>query len=563
MLTSIRISNVAIINEQTIDFSNGLTVLTGETGAGKSLIIQAISLISGQRAQSSIVKKNSGKATIEAVFDLDDRQDIIKLLEKHDIELDDFIVVERVIYENGKSLAKINHKVVSLKVLKMITAHFIQVFAQHDAYESLLKLHHHELLDEHIDETLLNDYEKCYNEYLKNKKKYESFNESIQSDQERIDLLKFQLEELYNIDIKQKEDIELQQKIAYMTTFEERLKLYEQTRMLLDDEGLQNKVVQLDQLLKSMISLDDNQNDHQSTEINHEMTHPQSITLEFNYALDDIRSYVNDDSMIEYDSEQLNDWNLRLSEIERIKNKHQKTIDELHVMQSEYETELYDLEHQQISIEDVKKLYDESYHQLIEVGKKVTDKRKDIAIMIEKQVKNFLDELEMKDAEINFDFAEEQINRYGIHQVNLFIKTNKGEDFKPIHQVASGGEISRIQLALKQVSGLEQHDSLFVYDEIDTGVSGPVAHKIAKQLKFLSNKNQVISISHLPQMAALADQHLYVVKYTDQSNTYSKSNYLNNEERINEIARMISGDSITEEAKSTAKLLLDSSQVKN
>ncbi|AQL56113.1 DNA repair protein RecN [Abyssicoccus albus] len=562
MLTSIRISNVAIINEQTIDFSNGLTVLTGETGAGKSLIIQAISLISGQRAQSSIVKKNSGKATIEAVFDLDDRQDIIELLEKHDIELDDFIVVERVIYKNGKSLAKINHKVVSLKVLKTITTRFIQVFAQHEAYESLLKFHHHELLDEHIDETLLNEYEKCYDEYLKNKKNYESFNESIQSDQERIDLLKFQLEELYNIDIQKKEDIELQQKIDYMTTFEERLKLYEQTRMLLDDEGLQNKVIQLDQLLNSMISLDNNQNE-QSTENKHNLTHPHSITTEFNYALDDIRSYVNDDSMIEYDNEQLNDWNLRLSEIERIKNKHQKTIDELHVMQSEYETELYDLEHQQISIEDVKKLYDESYHQLIEVGKKVTDKRKDIAIMIEKQVKNYLEELEMKDAEINFDFAEEQINRYGIHQVNLFIKTNKGEDFKPIHQVASGGEISRIQLALKQVSGLEQHDSLFVYDEIDTGVSGPVAHKIAKQLKFLSNKNQVISISHLPQMAALADQHLYVEKYTDQSNTHSKSSYLNNAQRINEIARMISGDSITEEAKSTAKSLLSSSQVMN
>jgi DNA repair protein RecN (Recombination protein N) len=557
MLSYISVKNFAIIENIEVTFKEGMTTLTGETGAGKSLLIDAIGLLLGDRATSNVVRTGFDKAVVEGIFN-DLTEDIYQILGDLDIPVeDDALLIKREITTNSNNIIKLNNVVVTLTDLKKITSKLADIHTQYDTQRLINPETYLSLIDgfnkEKID-ALIDQYQvklKAFKDALKALKALEEKNQDIH---ERLDLLAFQKQELEEYNLVEGEDQELEDLVKKMENHDQIYKHLNQTILSLDDQQTINGVYQAKKEVDYVVSFGELYQDL-----------AKRLDSAF-YELEDILETLKDEvASMDFDPRELDQAIERLNELDKLKRKYKKDLPELINYLQEITEDIETIDHFDYRIEKEKERVFAARNACIEEAKKLTLKRKEIAETLSKELLGVLADLELKDAffEVPFqDHVEEDslstsgFNQDGIDEVDFYLTTNVGEPLKPLSKAASGGEMSRIMLGLKTLLVKSLNLSLIIFDEIDTGVSGFVANQVAKKMREIASSTQVIAITHIPQVAAASDHHLFVSKYAQDGRTFARIKELTYEEQVLEIASMISGDEVSESAKESAVLLL-------
>lgn len=554
MLAELSIRNFAIIDSLSVSFKKGLTVLTGETGAGKSIIIDAIGLLIGGRGSTEFVRYGTQKAEIEGLFHIHTGHRVYDKCEEVGITIsDEMVVLKRDITENGKSICRVNGKLVTLSVLKEIGQALVDIHGQHETQYLMQPDKHLFLLDSFGDKVFKKElftYEATFKEFKEIQKQLSELTKNEQEIAQRIDLLDYQYEEISGANLIPDEDIRLEEEKRMLGNFEKihgslqdaYHNLYGEGKGLeLISSGLADfsQVAALDESLKA-----DEEQFGNSFYVLEELTYK-------------IRDMLDS---LEYNPERLNSIELRLDEISKLKRKYGSSVKEIIDYGEKIKNELELIQNKDNHIEELKKKQAKIVSKLENSGKKLTKKRTETAKTLKMKIQQQLKELYME--KTKFEVIVKQNNDYqflktGMDTVEFFISPNPGEPLKPLSKVASGGELSRIILALKTIFSENQGITAIIFDEVDTGVSGRVAQAIAEKIYRVSIGSQVLCISHLPQVAAMSDTHLHISKDTYHGRTVTKVLSLKTDEKVNEIGRMISGVEITDLTKQHAKELLE------
>lgn len=565
MLAQITIKDFAIIDEITVNFNDGLTVLTGETGAGKSIIIDAIQLLAGARASVEFVRHNSDEAWIEGIFFIDnDNHNVYSILKELDIQVDDeegSIILQRIITAKGKSICRINGKLVTLSILKEVGQTLIDIHSQHETQSLMHPENHIKLLD-YYEFNKINltkeAYLELYEELNELQKKFKQLTESEKQFNERTDLLSFQLNELQSANLEIGEDEELENERHRLMNYE---KLFENLQLSYHSLFGDNKA--LDFLSQAATSLEQIEDiDPSFKKISEEIKSHYYGLEELSYQ---IRQHLDG---LEYDPQRLDEVESRLHEINRLKRKYGREIDQLISLMIEMEEELEQLENKEVHLESLQKQILSLQKDTLVEAENLRKTRQQVAEKLKNEIKKELKDLYLEKAIFDVEFStidgdiiwkdkKVKLTKNGLDQIQFLISTNPGEPLKPLHKVASGGEMSRIMLALKRIFSEQQNVTSVIFDEVDTGVSGRVAQAIAEKINEISKKSQVICITHLPQVAAMADQHLLIEKELDKDRTKTKVIKLTKEQSVEELARMISGSELTETTKKHALELIE------
>jgi DNA repair protein RecN (Recombination protein N) len=553
LLSELSIKNFAIIEALSISFAKGLTVLSGETGAGKSIIIDAIHLLVGGRGSSEFVRHGEEKAEIEGLYQIDDEHHPCyqKALELGiDIE-DGMIVLRRDISRTGKSICRINGKLVTISTLREMGSTLVDIHGQHEHQELMDETRHLSLLDQFGSDEIflaLSEYQRVFHRYEQTLHKLKSLSKNEQQTAHRLDLIQFQLDEIQKADLKLHEDEELFEEKKRLGNFE---RIFEAIQA--GYNALNGDQKGLDWIGMVMGHLEDAAAvDAEYKEIF------ESVANSF-YQLEDLaRSLRNELDILEFDPERLNEIEDRLNEINQLKRKYGKTIEEILEYSAKIEEEIEIIQNKESHIGQLEKELTSIRKDLILEAKQVTDLRHRWADKLTRFIHKELKELYMSKTvfEIRFETDLEHFSKDGVDHVEFFISTNPGEPLKPLSKVASGGELSRIMLALKSIFSKHQGVTSIIFDEVDTGVSGRVAQAIAEKIYKVAHSSQVLCITHLPQVAAMADTHLFISKIIKGGRTRTSVTPLQIEEKIKEIGRMISGVEITDLTKKHAEELL-------
>ncbi|WLR49728.1 DNA repair protein RecN [Bacillus tianshenii] len=566
MLAELSIKNFAIIEGLTVSFDEGLTVLTGETGAGKSIIIDAIGLLIGGRGSYEFVRHGTQKAEIEGLFLIEeDSHPCYKKAAELGIEIEEGqIVLKRDMTSKGKSICRINGKLVTLAILREVGQTLVDIHGQHEHQDLMNSERHLMLLDEfahnRISETL-NEYTDIYESYVKLQKKLKSYNENEQELAHRLDLIQFQLEEISNAKLKLNEDEELMNERNQLANFE---KVHQSLKN--SYEALSGEQRGLDWVGLAMSQLED------VAELSEDLKLMSEQVANSFYLLEEASFSLRDQlEELEYDPERLDFIESRLSEINMLKKKYGTSVEEILEYAAKIEEEIDEIENRDVHLDKLKKELNSVAEDLLVEAKHLSKLRKEAAVQLTAMIHHELQELYMEKTTFSVEFDRKegdhenvelegkpvQFGRKGIDQVDFYISTNPGEPLKPLSKVASGGELSRIMLALKSIFSEHQGITSIIFDEVDTGVSGRVAQAIAEKIHRVSIGSQVLCISHLPQVAAMADTHLYISKKMEAERTTTSVQELNEEEKIREIGRMISGVEVTELTRQHAQELLE------
>ncbi|MDD2215740.1 MAG: DNA repair protein RecN [Eubacteriales bacterium] len=559
MLSHITIKDFAIIDEMDLDFHQGFHIFTGETGAGKSIIIEAISMALGNRADTAYVRSGKNKAIIELTVVTKD-PDILTLLKENGLEESESLLITREIYAAGKSSCRINGVPVSVTFLNTLCKKIADIHGQYD-HQSLLNP------DRHI--VLIDEYRSCsigaerkkaadlFHRYTEIKKKLDTLIKNQVDSERKRDFMKFELEEIQNAKLIPDEDTELKERLLYLQNSElifEHLStvyelLYQQTSSCQDNLS---KSVQQIQEIQSF-----------SNEI-------PPLTKELSdcyYKLEALQPEIRKvrDS-ITFSPELLNEAMERIDLLDRLKRKYGGTLEKVIAYQGELTENLSHIENLDQRKDDLAKDLLLIEDQLVQACQRLSKLRKEGAKEIENKINNELKELNFKDAKliVNFsDLTDSQGNpvysETGMDQVEFLMITNKGESPKPLTKIASGGEISRIMLAFKRIIGEYDHIPTMIFDEIDSGISGIAASIVGKKLKDMAGSHQIICITHLAQIAAFGDYHYQISKEEREGRTLTKVSPLNEEEQIYEVARLLGGLNITDITLKNAKELIDQS----
>ncbi|MGM7681504.1 DNA repair protein RecN [Cytobacillus sp. Hm23] len=566
MLVELTIKNFAIIDSLSISFDKGLTVLTGETGAGKSIIIDAIHLLAGGRGSSDLVRYGEKRAEIEGLFLLDDNaQSCYNKAAEFGIEISDgMVVLHRDMYTTGKSVCRVNGKLVTIATLREIGATLVDIHGQHEHQELMIADNHSYLLDQYGGKNIksaLNEYEVLYKKYVNLTNKLQKLSDNEQEMAHRLDLIQFQSKEIQEANLVQNEDDELLDEKMKISNFE---KIYEALHNTY--QSLLGEQRGLDWLGLAMNHLDGvSTYDANLKEAFETISNSYYLVEEISYK---IRNQLDE---LEYDPDRLNFIEGRLNELNHLKRKYGRTVQDILEYAATIEEEIDTIQNRDSHVLQLKKDLEGISADLLLEAKNLSVLRKQYADLLIKDIKRELKHLYMdkttfdvalskKEGIHETSFANEIPVKYkknGIDEVEFFISTNPGEPLKPLSKVASGGELSRIMLAIKSIFSKHQGVTSIIFDEVDTGVSGRVAQAIAEKIYHVSVGSQVLCISHLPQVAAMADTHLFISKNTSQDRTTTKVTHLNKNEKIKEIGRMISGVEITDLTKKHAKELLD------
>lgn len=553
MLTELSIRNFAIIEALSISFEKGLTVLSGETGAGKSIIIDAIHLLVGGRGSAEFVRHGEDKAEIEGLFQLEDpNHPIYKRALEFGIEIEDgMAVLRRDISKTGKSVCRINGKLVTISTLREIGGTLVDIHGQHEHQELMDETLHISLLDQFGGEKLsavLHEYEEVYRSYEQKMKQLKNLSENDQQMVHRLDLIQFQLDEIQTANLKLAEDEDL---------YEEKRKLsnYERIYGSLQSgyAGLQGEQKGLDWIGLVMGHIRD------AAELDPSFKElAESVSNSFYQLEDAVSTLRNELEFLEYDPARLAEIEDRLNEIQQLKRKYGKTVVEILEYASKIEEEIETLQNKETHIEQLEKEVASLRKDLLIEAEELSNLRKKAAQNLKKLILHELKELYMEKTvfEVNFTIDTENFMKNGIDRVEFYLSTNPGEPLKPLSKIASGGELSRIMLALKSIFSKHQGVTSIIFDEVDTGVSGRVAQAIAEKIHHVAVNSQVLCISHLPQVAAMADTHLFIAKNIKAGRTKTSVKPLNETEKVKEIGRMISGVEITDLTKEHAKELL-------
>ncbi|WP_418128660.1 DNA repair protein RecN [Staphylococcus sp. HKU1] len=552
MLQTLSIKQFAIIDELEVHFGDGLTVLSGETGSGKSIIIDAIGQLIGMRASSDFVRHGEKKSIIEGIFDIDESKEAISLLHDLSIDIDeDFLLVKREIFSSGKSICRINNQIVTLQDLRKVMQELLDIHGQHETQSLLKQKYHLRLLDHYAEDRyskFLKQYEDTFDAYSAKKKELEELETADQALLQRLDLLKFQHEELKEAKLVENEVDQLEKDIKRIQNSENlSLSLNSAHVTLTDEHAITDRLYELSQQLQTINEIIPGQYDQLKEEVD-----------QFYYTLEDAKHQLYDElSNTEFDEQYLNTLESRMNLLNNLKRKYGKNINELIVYQSKLENEINKIENYEESTSDLRLQIDQLYEKVMDFGQKLSKERRTVAQTLRDHIVEEIHNLQMKDANLEISFKPlEQPTREGIEFVEFLISPNKGEPLKSLNKIASGGELSRIMLALKSIFVKTRGQTAILFDEVDSGVSGQAAQKMAEKMKDLSQHIQVICISHLPQVAAMSDHHLLISKASEDDRTTTQVKELTGEGCIEEVARMIAGASVTELTKQNAKEMI-------
>ncbi len=551
MLSRLHIENIAIMDNTDIEFDKGFLVLTGETGAGKSIIIDSINLLTGERSSRELVRHGEVKAFVEGTVFTDDKE-VYRILEENGIPYfeGEEIIFSREINADGRTGVRINNKSATTGLLKSICSRIINIHGQNDNQAILNTDFHTECVDNFSKNfKLREEYISLFKEYKNCLKLLQEADTDESLLQQKKDMLTFKIEEITNADLKDGEDEEL---ICMRNRFLNMEKLMENVfrakEALWGSDNFEGAKALVDIACEALGKTGEFSGDNEKL---------LGELEEVKDKLWDISETVSDmaDS-IEGEEIDINYVEARLDLINRLKKKYAPTLEGIKDVLTQAQAQLEALENADKNTSVLQKRSQELYNEVISCARKLSESRKKNAEIIEKEVKVQLSDLEMNGVEFKIDFKETEPTLKGTDKIEFLISANKGQDLKPLNKIASGGELSRIILALKVILAETDSVETMIFDEVDTGVSGSAAQKIAEKLKLLAKNRQVFAITHLPQMASFGDTQYLVSKEVKDDKTVSYVNKLDYEGRKKEIARIISGSTITESALSAAKELL-------
>ncbi|MDH5714760.1 MAG: DNA repair protein RecN [Candidatus Aminicenantes bacterium] len=565
MLSYLKIENIAIIDQLQVNFNLGLNMLTGETGAGKSIIIDALGLILGERSDPQLIRAGSKEGTVEGIFNIEANQQVKDKLGELHIEHDGKeINLRRVLTSEGKSRAFVNNTLVSLKSLKDFGENLVAIHGQHTHQELLHRENHIDYLD-----YFGNNYpaRKRLQNTLRTIKELTRQLEGLRMDEreksQKIDLLTFQIDEISRANLQPHEDEELAKRHTILGNAERIHELASHSYNLLYEE--ESSVISIiDQIQKRLMELshiDDSYSPH--------LTNLDEIK----YKLEDLSLFLRDYlQRVKVDPQQLQEVEDRLMEIRRLKKKYGDTIEDILKFKKGLQTDLKSISVNEEKTEELTNQLEEEYERYYQAAEELSTKRKEDARQLKHLVEEELALLAMEKTQfevsiqpvvpgpgsIKIGKREVWGNERGIDQVEFFIAPNIGEELRPLAKIASGGEISRLMLALKGVINTAETFKTLIFDEIDLGIGGRVAEVVGRKLSLLSSVHQIICITHLPQIAAFAQQHYFVEKKVQRRRTRAFISELKKNEVVEEIARMLGGETITETTRRHARELIES-----
>lgn len=554
MLKELSIRNFAIIESLTVDFQNGLTVLTGETGAGKSIIIDAVQLLAGGRGSQEFIRHGAKKAELEGLYTVPEEHPVYAACEALGVEVEEgTIILRRDLNQSGKSVCRVNGKLMTLTQMREIGAYLIDIHGQHESQELMNDKEHIHLLDQFAGDQLTADKERyttTYDAYRALKREIAAFAVSEQQIAQRIDLYQFQLEEIDACQFRVTEEEELSEERLRLMNFN---KIFEGANaahesILGEGNGL-DFIGRAMSELEHIVPVDENFKEH-----------AENVANAF-YMLQEagfgVKSLLDD---LEFDPERLNEVEQRLQLIQSMKRKYGTTLQEILTYRDKIDAELHTLLNHDENIQKQEAELTKLQETLMKLAHKLTKIRQKAATALAEAIMTQLRELYMEKAEfvVHFDsLPDGQFDRNGADAIVFYISTNVGEPPKPLTKIASGGELSRVMLALKTIFSSTMGITSIIFDEVDTGVSGRVAQAIADKIAAVSIHSQVLCISHLPQVAAMADHHYHIQKDEDQQRTYTSLREIDGDERIDELSRMMAGPEITEKTFLHAKELVE------
>lgn len=541
MLQELSIKDFAIIDEIQISFQPKMTVLTGETGAGKSIIIDALGLLAGGRGSTEFIRKGEKKAVIQGLFTLPREANTYNILEEYGIDSEDGqIILQRDLYRGGRNICRINGMMVNLATLRKVGETLIDIHGQNEHQELMKPENHIDLLDEYDKKTseLRNQYQVVYQNYRKLKLSMEKKEADEKAWAQRLDMLNFQVKEIGEAGLKINEEDELVEEKNKLDNFQAIHDALELSYQILSGE----KIDVVGNLGNAMNELSD------VSDLSENLQEINTKISDAFYSLEDVARDISDelDSM-EWNGERLNEIEERLELIHQLKRKYGDTIEDILHYHSRIVKELREMENAEQNSEKQERQLSEALEKVKELAIKLSKQREKSAKKLEKMIHEQLSALYMDKAVFEVKFLNNsKLYSKGIDKVEFYIQTNPGEEMGPLAKIVSGGELSRIMLALKTIFSQKMGVTSIIFDEVDTGVSGRVAQAIAEKISQISNNSQVLCITHLPQVAAIADNHYYISKSVNDGRTETSLEELDEKQKIREIARMLSGSEITE-----------------
>ena len=522
MISTLHIKNIGIIDEIMIDFSKGFNILTGETGAGKTLIIGALGIVAGGRFSKEMIRKGENHSFVEVSI----------YLPNHPKAVDGNIIISREIFDNGRNTCKINGRLVTVNELKEFMNNIINIHGQNENQNLLNKENHIKYLDKFLGKEFLskkNEYTDLYNKYVDiNRKLKENYGDEKEK-QRKLDLLNYQVNEIKNANLKIKEDEELEEQRNLIVNAEKISKSLNEADMQINENALNSISI----AIKNLEKIEEINIKYQKT-----LSSLKSNYYDLQEIAIDLNHYNSDTSFEEEERDEIEN---RIDEINDLKRKYGNTIEEILNYKNEVEEEIDKIENLE---EKNKELKTELTKITAELEKRAIELhiiRQKHGIELETKINSELADLEMPNAKFKINIENTNFNKDGNDELEFMITTNKGEDFKPLIKTASGGEMSRIMLAIKTVLSDVDEVPILIFDEIDTGISGKAGNAVGEKLKTISKNHQVIIVTHLASIAAKGDSNYYIYKEVEGDNTKTRIKNLNEQEVIEEIARIASG----------------------
>lgn len=551
MLESIYIENFAIIDRLEVDFHNHMTVLTGETGAGKSIIIDAIGQLMGNRSQSSFIKADCDECFIEGVFTIGAKSPVLNKLKEYRIDYEDKLVVSKSFNRDNKSIIKINYRNVSKMVLQSIMADLIDIHSQFETHSLFDAENHLIILDEFINQPLkklFQTYSLAYRTYREINRDYQkALNEELSDEQ--LEFYQAQLAEINSLDLEELDEDELEREKKLLQSYEKTNEQISKYRQYMN--GDRGALATLSNALSELEELNDNPQ--------YQNTYERMYDLYYNLIdLDD--EIINEFNSTNFDEYRLNEIQEVFFKLNRLKRKYGQSIEAIKEAKEDLEMKVAAFNNREAYLNDLKKQLDIAYQETKSIAEQITrlrqSKAKEFTELVTKELKSlYLDKVVFK---VDFKLVDFQKN--GQDNVEFLISTNAGQTLKPLNKVASGGEMSRIMLAIKILSLSSSSVETIIFDEADTGVSGKVAESIGAKMKYISKQHQILCITHLAQVAAFAKNHYLIQKSSNDNYTNVKIKELSYDQSINEIAKLISGKEVSQESINHAKKLKISSE---
>ena len=555
MLKSLEVKDYALIEHISIEFGGELNIITGETGAGKSILIDAMGLLLGERAATEVVRKGANKSVVEGIFNIEENKNVKKLLEDNDIEYYPELILRREISLKGSNRCFANDTPVSLSIIKELGNLLVDLHGQHE-HQSLLRTETHiNYLDEFGDyDDLMIKYRKTYDDLVRTERGLNSLKEREEILKEKKEICSFQIKEIDEVSLQEGEEEKLNGELIILENSEKLAELTNEIYQLLYESGnsVHDSVVKVQNNLSELVEIDNSFSDSSSE--------AETIIALVNDISSFVQSYK---AKVDLDPAHVEEIRERLGSINLLKKRYGGTVKSVLEHRKKIGEEFTLAENFEEKISELSSALSKLREKAEKEAKSISQKRIQVSKKVKSGIENSLKELGISQPEFKTEILNEpadgkplKFSSTGIDKVEFFISTNPGEDPKPLAKVASGGEVSRIMLSLKSVLAISDKLHLLIFDEIDVGVSGKIAQKVGNTLKELSKYHQIIAITHLPQIASLADSHYSIEKISKKDRVISSIKKLDEEEQVKEVAKLISGEKITDKSISTAQELI-------